>query len=90
MIVSPTNNIEEEHSKECKEILSILRKPLSNKNITNFKMYDTPFKPLLKPKKVSLVGKVFFGIPDDDINTECSSKDNDNNWNNNNLLINGH
>ena len=88
MNIPAKNTINEDHSKECKEILSILRKPLSNKNIRNLKMYDTPFKPLLKPKKVSLVGKVLFGIPADDINTECSSKDNGNN-SNNNLLIEG-
>ena len=95
MNIPTKNTINEDHSKECKEILSILRKPLSNKNIRNLRMYDTPFKPLLKPKKVSLVGKVLFGIPADDINTQCSSKDNDNNdnndnnSNNNNLLIEG-
>ena len=89
MNIPTKNTINEDHSKECKEILSILRKPLSNKNIRNLRMYDTPFKPLLKPKKVSLVGKVLFGIPADDINTQCSSKDNDNNSNNNNLLIKG-
>ena len=91
MNIPAKNTINEDHSKECKEILSILRKPLSNKNIRNLRMYDTPFKPLLKPKKVSLVGKVLFGIPADDINTQCSSKDNDNNDNNdnnsNNILI---
>ena len=95
MNIPTKNTINEDHSKECKEILSILRKPLSNKNIRNLRMYDTPFKPLLKPKKVSLVGKVLFGIPADDIITQCSSKDNDNNdnndnnSNNNNLLIEG-
>ena len=74
----------EEHSNECKEIISILKKPLSNKDIRNGKFYDSPFKPLLKPKKVSLVGKVFYGIPSDDISTKCSSESNNNNSNNNN------
>ena len=46
------------HSKELKEILCILNKPL----------YEIPFKPLLKPKKISLVGKVFFAIPSDNHN----------------------
>jgi hypothetical protein len=84
------NVIKENHSKECKEILSILRKPSSNKNVRNLKMYDTPFKPLLKPKKISLVGKIICGFPADDINTQCSSKDNNNSNNDNNLLIEGH
>ena len=47
-----------QHSKELKEILYILKKPL----------YDIPFKPLLKPKKISLDGKVFFAIPSDNNN----------------------
>ena len=48
------NIINEQHEDECKEILSILEKPI-RKNI-----YDTPFKPLKNPKKVSLEGKVLF------------------------------
>lgn len=73
-----------EHFNACQEILSILKKPLSNKNIRNRNIYnsqyDTPFKPLLKPKKVSLVGKVFYDIPSD-INSTCSSKNKNNNDN---------
>ena len=69
----------DEHFNACQEILSILKKPLSNKNIRNKNIYnseyDTPFKPLLKPKKVSLAGKVFYDIPSD-INSTCSSKNN--------------
>jgi len=69
----------DEHFNACQEILSILKKPLSNKDIRNKNKYnseyDTPFKPLLKPKKVSLVGKVFYDIPSD-INSTCSSKNN--------------
>ena len=42
-----------QHSNELKEILCILKKPL----------YEIPFKPLLKPKKISLDGKVFFANP---------------------------
>ena len=73
----------EDHSNEFKEILFILKKPLSNKDIRNGKFYDSPFKPLLKPKKVSLVGKVLYGNPSDDISTKCSSKDNNNSNSNN-------
>ena len=49
---------DKQHSKELKEILYILKKPL----------YEIPFKPLLKPKKISLDGKVFFAIPSDSNN----------------------
>ena len=89
MNIPTKNTINEDHSKECKEILSILRKPLSDKNIRNLRIYDTPFIPLLKPRKVSLVRKEFFGIWEDEIKTQCSSKDNVNNYNNNNILIEG-
>ena len=68
------NNINNnENFNECQEILSILKKPLSNKNVRNLDNYDSPFKPLLEPKKVSLVGKVFYSIPSEDANTECLS-----------------
>ena len=50
-----------------------IKKPLSNKNVRNLNNYDSPFKPLLEPKKVSLVGKVFYSIPSEDANTECLS-----------------
>lgn len=76
-----TKVMNEDHFNECQEILSILKKPLSNKNIRNRNIYDTPFKPLLKPKKVSLVGKIFYDIPFENDATECDSK------NNNNILL---
>ena len=50
-----------QYQNECEEILSILKKPLSDKNISN-----NPFKILTKPKKISLVGRVFSDIPSDD------------------------
>ena len=62
--VSPNENKTEEryqYQEECEEILSILKKPLSEKNLTS-----NPFKILKKPKKVSLVGRVFSDIPSDD------------------------
>ena len=43
------------NKKFIKEILDILRKPLSKKS-TSF--YDSPFKPLTKPKKISMDGKI--------------------------------
>ena len=66
---NPNNN--NDNNKECEEILSILQKPLSNKNIRNRNKYDTPFKTLLKQKKISLEGKVFYSIPSEDANTDC-------------------
>lgn len=54
----------DEHYNECQEILSILKKPLSNKNIRH-KKYNI-FKPLNKPKKISLIGRVLSDIPNED------------------------
>ncbi len=54
---------ENKNFKECQEILDILKYPRSDKDIRNG---ISPFKPLLKPKKISLIGKVFFDIPNDD------------------------
>ena len=43
------------NKKFIKEILDILRKPLSIKNSS---FYESPFKPLFKPKKISMDGKI--------------------------------
>ena len=51
------SNDKEKHSKECQEILHILQMPINVK-----KDEDIPFKPLLNPQKISLVGKVIFDI----------------------------
>ena len=61
---------ENKNYKECQEILEILKCPLSDKNIRNG---ISPFKPLLKPKKISLIGKVL-----------CDTHINDNNNNSHN------
>ena len=45
------------NNNSIKEILSILRKPINNKNI---KFYDSPFKPLLKPKNISMEGRIIY------------------------------
>ena len=66
---------ENDNSKECQEILNILKKPLSHKNI---RYYNSPFKPLLKPRQISMVGKVFFNIPNDENNTNNNTKSNTN------------
>lgn len=63
----------DEHYNECQEIMSILRKPYSNKNV---RKRLNPFKPLCKPKKVSLIGKVFSDIPSDFNITQNSTQNN--------------
>ncbi len=55
-----------DHYNACKEILSILKKPLSNKNIRNRK-YNI-FKPLKKPRKISLVGRVLSDFSNEENN----------------------
>ena len=64
-------SISKDNTKECKEILSILKKPVSNKNIRNLNIFDCPFKALLEPKKLFLEGKIFFSIPSGEENTDC-------------------
>ena len=67
---------ENENAKECEEILNILKKPLSDKNV---RFNYSPFKPLLKPRKISMVGKVFYDIPNDDNNLENNNTQNSTN-----------
>ena len=45
------------YQNNIKEILSILKKPLSNKKL---KFYKSPFKALFEPIKISLAGKIIF------------------------------
>ena len=71
-------NIKEKENnnyRECQEIINILRKPLSDKYIRS---YISPFKPLLKPKKISMAGKVLYDIQNDnnDDNTNNTSTQN--------------
>jgi len=73
--------IEDQHSKECQEILHVLQMPLNDK-----KEDDIPFKPLLKPKKISLVGKVIIGTSSI---KNYSSEYNNENENNNNFFNKG-
>ncbi len=54
-------SLNDNENKYKEEILSILNKPLSDKNSKKL-----IFKPLYKPKKVSLIGKVFGDIPSND------------------------
>jgi len=74
------SNNEEEHSKECQEILHILQMPLNDKSDD-----DIAFKPLSKPIKIPLMGKIIVDISDID-NT---SKYNNENENNNNFFCKG-
>lgn len=69
-----TNKKSDQHFNECEEILSILKKPLSEKNLKDKNILFIPFKPLLEPKKVSLVGKVFYEIASENYTTESSSE----------------
>ena len=73
-------NIKDNENKnynECQEILNILKKPLSDKNL---RFYNSPFKPLLKPRKISLVGKVLCGIPNDENDNTISTNQNSSNF----------
>ena len=69
---------EDKNQMACREILEILRYPHSHKNIRGV---ASPFKPLFQPKKVSMVGKVFYNN---------STSDNDNNKTRDNTTLNGH
>ncbi len=78
------------NNKECQEILNILKKPLSDRNIRYF---SSPFRPLEKPKKISMIGKIIFDSTKDEEDykneiTQNSSNINDINYimvNDNNL-----
>ena len=82
------NIINDDNFNVCQEILSILKKPLSNKNIRHRNIYSTPFKPLLEPKKVSMVGKVLFDMTSDNNTKECSIEKNTNSNNGNSNINN--
>lgn len=80
---------ENKNIKEFQEILEILKYPRSDKDIRNGII--SPFKPLLKPKKISLIGKVFFDIPNDDNtnNNQNSTENITSNVNNNDNILSG-
>ena len=85
ILIELNKNIEIEipENQECKEILQILRKPYSDKDLRNY----YPFKPLSKPKKISLIGRVLSDIPDDD---ESATTKNSNNCINSDLIFKSH
>ena len=73
--------LENENKNECQEILDILKFPLSDKNIRG---RISPFKPLLKPKKISMIGRVFSDIPLVEINNNTNNNTNENTLSNGN------
>ena len=70
---------EEKNQKACQEILEILRYPKSHKNLRGV---ISPFKPLLQPKKISMVGKVFYNSAYYDENKTSENTTNTNSNNN--------
>ena len=74
---------ENKNSKECQEIINIMKIPIND--IKNSKNLSSPFKPLLKPKKISMTGKIIYNtyknINSNEINNDISksynNKDND-------------
>ena len=57
---------EDQKQKAINEILEILKYPHSDKNV---RISSSPFKPLLQPKKISMVGRVFFNSNSNNDNT---------------------
>ena len=75
---------EDNNYKECQEIINILKKPLSEKNV---RFYSSPFKPLLKPRKISMEGKVLYNSPKYEINiNNVNSSDTQNSSNCENII----
>jgi len=70
---------EEKNQKACQEILEILRYPKSHKNLRDV---ISPFKPLTQPKKISMVGKVFYNSAYYDENKTSENTTNINSNNN--------
>ena len=58
---------ENKNYKECQEILKILKYPLNSENIREG---FSPFIPLLKPKKISLIGKVLVNFNNNSFNNK--------------------
>ena len=71
ILINVKEEEEDKNQMACREILEILRYPLSQKNVRGV---ISPFKPLLQPKKVSMVGKVFYNSTTE--NDENKTRDN--------------
>ena len=75
---------EDNNYNECQEIINILKKPLSEKNV---RFYSSPFKPLLKPRKISMEGKVLYNSPKYEMNiNNVNSLDTQNSSNCGNII----
>lgn len=57
IFISVKEEQEDKNQKACQEILAILGYTRSHKNIREV---SSPFKPLLQPRKISMVGRVFY------------------------------
>ena len=71
ILINVKEEEEDKNQMACREILEILRYPINKKNVRGV---ISPFKPLLQPKKVSMVGKVFYNSTTD--NDENKTRDN--------------
>ena len=75
---------EDNNYNECQEIINILKKPLSEKNV---RFYSSPFKPLLKPRKISMEGKILYNSPKYEMNiNNVNSSDTQNSSNCGNII----
>ena len=57
ILINVKEEKEDKNQKACQEILEILGYTRSHKNLRGV---DSPFKPLLQPRKISMVGRVFY------------------------------
>jgi hypothetical protein len=53
------NENETKDDKSCKEIIDILKKPIIDNKAG---VFVSPFKPLLKPKKISMEGRILYNV----------------------------
>ena len=65
VIINIKQQQEDSKQKAIEEILEILKHHNSDKNIRS---EISPFKPMLRPKKISMVGRVFYNSADKDDN----------------------
>lgn len=79
IIINVKEQEEVQKQKAIDEILQILKFPHSDKNT---KINSSPFKSLFQPKKISMVGRVFYNSTNNNENIN-SNKDNTNSSNNN-------
>ena len=72
ILINVKEDEEDKNQMACREILEILRYPRSHKNLRGV---VSPFKPLFQPKKISMVGKVFYNSTE---NEDNKTRDNTN------------